>query len=275
MTGPRMVPTPSARLGQGEHAKPPSTAAQVASAVGFALMTCVTAFGLLVYLEIIAEVAPDGAGVTAIVFGSIALLALLAGWWASLRAMLRRLRPRGVTWRPDRPKPVRRGKGRIGTLIRVTFDAPPPGRSFRTPTATSTPLTIADVRAAQRLSSIERHRPPQRGPVEPIKRLPGIERSIGEALYQLDRAPDRGGLTRAQVTEIRLIGLRASAWLSGHAHRVDPAGHELLSDQQIAGGIEDYAALASAVADLAAGRSDPSAVRAATDRLDALIDPTA
>src|SRR5205807_1459148 len=165
---------------------------------GFALMSCVSAFALLVFVDVAAD-PTNNAGV--IVFAAVLLLGILGTWLASLRSLRRRLRPPAIDGQSSGAKPVRRGRGRIATQLALTFRGPSPPRNVsrgRTgaharQAAPAAPLTIADVRATQRLAGPDRQQAPttaNRAPAKPIRRLTGIERTIGEALYQLDQAPN-------------------------------------------------------------------------------------
>lgn len=271
------------------HARQPRPASRVASVVGFVLMSLLVLFGAITYVGTLAGSTYDqlGGGI-GITFLTVVLVALLLGWLASFRAMRKRLRPPGARWEPVQAEPVRRGRGRVSTLLKLKFGRRPARSRFqlyrqhypepadRAPgiSAPRTDLRPSDISAAKRLSIIDRpFTPTVRGPAKPIAQLAGIERSIGDALYQLDLAGGRHELTRSQITELRRTGLAASAWLSGHAHRVDPLGHPLLTDQQLADGIARYDALAQATGQFLAGQTDLPSVLHAGDRLRALVDP--
>jgi hypothetical protein len=271
------------------HVRQPTPASRIFSVVRFVLMSLLAAFGLLVYVFTLAGSTYDqlGGGI-GIAFLTIVLLGLLGGWLKSLRAMRKRLLPPGARWEPVEARPVRRGRGRIGTLLKLKFGRKPARSRFqpyrqhypepadRAPgiSAPRTDLSPIDIRAANRMSIVDRPvTMTVRGPAKPIAKLVGIERSIGETLYQLDLACDRHQLTRAQITDLRRTGLEASAWLSGHAHRVDPLGHPLLTEQQLSDGIARYDALAKVASEFLAGQADPAAVLRAGDRLRALVAP--
>jgi hypothetical protein len=269
------------------HARQPSPASRIWSVVSFVLMSLLAAFALLVYVFTLAGSTYDqlGGGI-GIAFLTIVLIALLGGWLKSLRAMRKRLLPPGARWESVEARPVRRGRGRIGTLLKLKFGRRPARSWFqlyrqhypepvdRAPgvSAPRTDLRPSDITAANRMSIVDRPvTTTARGPAKPIAKLVGIERSIGDTLYQLDLACDRHQLTRAQLTDLRRTGLEASAWLSGHAHRIDPVGHPLLTDQQLTDGIARYDALAKVTSEFLAGQADPAAVLHAGDRLRALV----
>ena len=297
------MPTPWVDPARGAHERSPSRASKIVATTFFALMSLVGLACVATYIGTLAGSTYDELGGSiGIVFLTVFLAAVLFGWWKSFRAMRTRVRPRGVDWRSAETGTARRGRGRIGTFRRVTFGSPPPSRSRprrttgyyrdtapgqqqtvarRAGTAPGisgarTQLTLSDIRAAQLLPNTERYAIAEggrRAEVKPINKLSDIERSIGDALYRLDRTRNRHRLTRQQLAEVRIVGLEASAWLSDHAHRVDVYGHAALSDEQVADGIDRYESLARAAEDLAAGRSDLTGLTWALDRLRALVTP--
>jgi hypothetical protein len=290
------LPTPWVDPERGAHARPSSAASGVLTAVGFALMSLLAIGGVVIYVGTLATSTYDqlGGGI-GVVFLTLFLGALLIGWLRSLRAMRKRLR-RSVGRRSGnaergRRERGRRGRGRVRTLIGLGVRLSPSGqrrydRYNATPGpvdkvlpgigAARTQLSPRDIKAAQRLPSSERPAIAaggRRAAVKSIQKLSGIERSIGDVLYQLDLARGRHHLTKEQITAVRVAGLRASAWLSGHAQQIDVLGHAAPSDQQIADGIGRYEALARTAEALLGGRGSAAEVLSAKDRLRALVDP--
>lgn len=283
------MPIPWVDADRRAHTRQARPASRVAVMVGFVLMSLLAVFGLITYVATLAGSTYDqlGGGI-GITFLTVVLVALLLGWLASFRAMRKRLLPPGARWEPVKAKPVRRGRGRISTLLTLKFGRRPARSRFqfyrqhypqpaqRAPgiSAPRTDLRPSDITTANRLSIIDRPcTPTVRGPAKPVAKLVGIERSIGDVLYQLDLARGRHELTRAQITELRRTGLAASAWLSGHAHRVDPLSHPLLTDQQLAEGITRFDTLSRAASEFLAGRADLAEMLRASERLRALVDP--
>jgi hypothetical protein len=90
--------------------------------------------------------------------------------------------------------------------------------------------------------------------LQPAK-LEAAEQLLGDTLYELDRTNGRHQLTRQQIVELRVLGLRASAWLNSRTEfaviareGVGTAGDELGT------GVTRYAALAKAAEGFLAGR---------------------
>ena len=267
------MPTPWVDPARGAHERSPSRASKIVATTFFALMSLVGLACVATYIGTLAGSTYDELGGSiGIVFLTVFLAAVLFGWWKSFRAMRTRVRPRGVDWRSAETGTTRRGRGRgrIGTFLRVAFGSPPPSRSrprrttgYYRDTAPGQQQTVA--RRAGTAPGISGARTQLT--------LSDIERSIGDALYRLDRTRNRHRLTRQQLAEVRIVGLEASAWLSDHAHRVDVYGHAALSDEQVADGIDRYESLARAADDLAAGRGDLTGLTWALDRLRALVTP--
>jgi hypothetical protein len=288
------VPTPWVDPDRHTHERPASRASKVLATIVFALMSVFAALSMIVYVATLAESTFDelggGLGITLLTMFEAAIM---FGWWKSLRAMRKRVRPRGVDWRSDESGATRRGRGRIRTFVNLTFRRPPPSsRYYRDSapfpqqqsgvgappgiSAARTQLTLTDIRTAQHLPGGEAYsiaNGDRREQAKPIGRLSGIERSIGNALYQLDRVRSRRQVSREQIAEVRITGLAASAWLSDHAHRVDLYGHAALSEEQVADGIDRYEKLSRAAEDLVTGRGDLIGLTWALERLRALVLP--
>jgi hypothetical protein len=260
-----------------------SRATKVLAVVRLVLMSLVVAFGVFLYVSILIDSYHelDGFGIG---FMTILLVGLLIGWWRAFRSVRQRLGLRHVRWAAVEAGRVRRGRGRIGTLIRLTVRRrsgrrrPRAGQGQRKVprapgiSAPRTDLRPGDIADAQR-PQIYRTGVP-RPPAPPIAKLSGIERTLGDVLYQLDLSHGRHELTRSQLTAIRETGLRASAWLADHDHRVDPVGHDALGERQIAKGIAYYEDLARTAADVLADRATADVVLVARRRLDAIMTPT-
>lgn len=210
------LPTPWANPNGNAHTRPPSPASKVASIVVFAVMSAILLFGTATYIGtlIISSAELNAPGVVTLTVG---LVALAGCWLWSLRSMRRRLGARGtVAWR--RPTATRPHSGRIRTVIWLSLRLTPPAR-------TPIPLTQADIDEAARMPVNERDRITtggRRAGIPLSTRLADIERAIGDALYQLDMATNEHELTKDQIAEIRTLGIRASAWLSAHAHQANP-----------------------------------------------------
>ncbi|HEV3360599.1 MAG TPA: hypothetical protein VG247_27595 [Pseudonocardiaceae bacterium] len=101
--------------------------------------------------------------------------------------------------------------------------------------------------------------------MRPQPALTGIERALGDALYQLDLSRGAHELTRTQISALRATGLRASAWLSGHD--LTPR-----TDTEAAEGVARFTALARTAADFLAGSADAAALLGARERLAVLVD---
>jgi hypothetical protein len=227
---------------------------------------------------------PDGPDVP---LATGVLTALAIGWLVSLGRLRKRVWPRALARPPERAGPIRPGwvlfrrrRRPRWRPYRITYPDPDqkpellPG--IKRP---RTELTLADIRQAQYLPREDRDvlvdgsvfNGGRRAVGAPITRLADIERSIGDVLYQLDRTVGDHALTRDQIVSVRVAGLRASAWLSGRADETDVLRRDPLSDQEVADGIDRYAALATAARDLLDGHAQASTVLLARDRLGALL----